>query len=103
MPEEAYRETASVGRDWDAETRAGFHATPSIANSHIHIILTKFCNNTGQLWTGREYLAIGTEFFTTIHEVPLATDDPRQRGDKALLSCGELVYWRCWGEAELGG
>ena len=38
---------------------------------------------------------MGTEFFTAIHEVPLATDDPRRRRDKMLLSSGELVCWRC--------
>jgi hypothetical protein len=68
MPKEAYRDC----RDWDAETRADFQ----IATPHIHVISTEFCNNTSQLWTGREY--------------PLATDDPRQRRDKMLLCSGEL-------------
>ena len=80
MPEEAYGGTASAGRDWDAETRAGFHVASSIATLHIHVISVEFCKNTSQLWTGKEYLAISTEFITTMNEVLLVTDDPRERG-----------------------
>jgi hypothetical protein len=32
---------------------------------------------------GKEYLAMGTEFFTALDEAPLSRDDPRQQRDKA--------------------
>jgi aprataxin len=62
---------------------------------HIHIISTDFCNSTVKRWTGKEHLAMGTEFFISLDELPIPGDDPRQKRHKALLNSGELVCWRC--------
>ena len=92
---ELYEMTASADRDWEAEIRAGFHVAPSMNHLHIHVISTDFCNTTAKAWTGREYLAMGTEFFTSLDELPLPSNDPRQMRNKALLDSGKLVCWRC--------
>ena len=89
-----YKKTASADRDWEAEIRTGFHVLPSMNHLHIHIISTDFCN-TEQEWTGRQYLAMGTAFFTSLDELPLPDNDPRQKRDKALLFSGRLKCWRC--------
>jgi hypothetical protein len=44
---------------------------------------------------GKEYLAMGTEFFTALDEAPLSRDDPRQKRDKALMDGDKLMCWRC--------
>jgi len=93
--QELYEKTASADRDWKADIRAGFHVAPSMNHLHIHVISTDFCNTTAKQWTGREYLAMGIEFFTSLDELPLSSAEPRQKRDKALLDGGELVCWRC--------
>jgi aprataxin len=90
-----YEKTASTDRDWEAEIRTGCHVAPSMNHLHIHIISTDFCNSTAKSWAGREYLAMGTEFFTALDQLPLPSNDPRQKRDKRLLDSGELVCWRC--------
>ena len=89
-----YKKRASADRDWEAEIRTGFHVLPSMNHLHIHIISTDFCN-TEQEWTGRQYLAMGTSFFTSLDELPLREDDPRQKRDKSILFHGTLRCWRC--------
>lgn len=71
-----YRKTASANRDWEAEIRAGFHVAPSMNHLHIHVISTDLCNTTAKRWTGREYLALGTEFFTSLDELLFSGEDP---------------------------
>lgn len=78
------------GRDWSKSVKSGIHANPSMSHLHIHVLSMDHVSDP--MRKSNHYQSFTTDFFVSLDQFPLATDDYRRHYrffDK------DMICWRC--------
>ncbi|KAI9843923.1 MAG: aprataxin-like protein [Thelocarpon superellum] len=82
-----------VGRDWSASVKVGIHASPSMANLHVHVLSVDRVSRCVRKMP--HYNSFATPFFVPLADFPLAEDDVRRHPGREGYLHRDLVCWRC--------